>query len=58
MFEQFDSKNVVIINNKGEITYFTSNNLSIYDLNLDNIIGRNVTSLYKNLDRNNSKNER
>lgn len=54
MFEQFDSKNVVIINNKGEITYFTSNNLSIYDLNLDNIIGRNVTSLYKNLDRNNS----
>lgn len=54
MFEQYDSKNVVIVNSKGEIIYFTMNNLPIYDLELENTLGRKVTSLYKNLDTNNS----
>ncbi len=54
MFEQFDSKNVVIVNNKGEIIYFTMNNLPVYDLILEKTIGRKLTSLYKNLDNNNS----
>lgn len=54
MFENFNSKNVVIINNKGEITYFTKENLTVYDLMLENTIGRKLTSLYKNLDNNNS----
>ncbi|WP_313757242.1 sigma 54-interacting transcriptional regulator [Tissierella sp.] len=52
--EQFNCKNVVIVNNKGEIIYFTMNNLPIYDLELENTMGRKVTSLYKNLDNNNS----
>ncbi len=54
MLEQFNCKNVVIVNNKGEIIYFTMNNLPIYDLELENTMGRKVTSLYKNLDNNNS----
>ncbi|MBU5310902.1 sigma 54-interacting transcriptional regulator [Tissierella carlieri] len=54
MFEQYDSKNVVIVNNKGEIIYFTMNNLPVYDLMLENTMGRKLTSLYKNLDNNNS----
>lgn len=54
MLEQYNSKNVVIVNNKGEIIYFTLNNLLVYDLMLENTMGRKVTSLYKNLDNNNS----
>ncbi len=54
MFEQYDSKNVVIVNSKGEIIYFTSDNLPIYDLLLENTMGRKITSLYKNLDNDNS----
>ena len=54
MLEQYNSKNVVIVNNKGEIIYFTLNNLLIYDLMLENTMGRKVTSLYKNLDNKNS----
>lgn len=54
MFEQFNSKNVVIINKKGEITYFTKENLLVYDLMLENTIGRKLTTLYKNLDNSNS----
>jgi arginine utilization regulatory protein len=54
MFEQFDSKNVVIVNNKGEIVYFTMNNLPVYDLIVENTIGRKLTSLYKNLHNSNS----
>lgn len=54
MYEKHDSKNVVIVNDKGEIIYFTTNNLPIYDLALENTMGRKVTSLYKNLDNNNS----
>ena len=54
MFEQYDSKNVVIVNSKGEIIYFTSDNLPVYDLLLENTMGRKITSLYKNLDNENS----
>ena len=54
MLEQYNSKNVVIVNNKGEIIYFTLNNLLVYDLMLENTMGRKVTSLYKNLDNKNS----
>lgn len=54
MLEQYNSKNVVIVNNKGEIIYFTLNNLLTYDLMLENTMGRKVTSLYKNLDNKNS----
>lgn len=54
MFEQENSKNVVIVDNKGEIIYFTKSNLSIYDLIFEDTMGRNVASIYKNLDTNNS----
>lgn len=47
-------KNVVIVDEKGKIKYFSENNLSMYDLCFDNIMGTEVTSLYKNLDKNNS----
>lgn len=47
-------KNVVIVDEKGKIKYFSENNLSMYDLCFDNIMGTEVTSLYKNLDKDNS----
>jgi len=48
------SRNVVIVDNKGKIIYFSENNLSAYDLIFEDTIGRKVTSLYKNLDISNS----
>ncbi|MDD4779464.1 MAG: hypothetical protein PHT02_02500, partial [Tissierellia bacterium] len=55
MFGEDNFKNVVIIDNTGSVVYFTSNNLSVYDLELDDIAEkRKITSLYGNLDSGNS----
>ena len=55
MFVGDNSKNVVIIDETGAVVYFTNNNLSVYDLDLDDIEERRkVTSLYGNLDNGNS----
>lgn len=55
MFVEDNFKNVVIIDNTGSVVYFTSNNLSVYDLELDDIAEkRKITSLYGNLDSGNS----
>ncbi|MBU5439957.1 sigma 54-interacting transcriptional regulator [Tissierella sp. MSJ-40] len=54
MFKQDSCKNVVIIDNTGVIIYFTMSNLPVYDLTPEDVMGGKLTSLYKNLDNNNS----
>lgn len=54
MFNEDSFKHVVIVDEKGEVIYFTENNLPVYDLNQEDIMGTNIGSVYKNLNENNS----
>ena len=47
-------EDVVIVDNKGIIVFDDLANLSLYDLRPDEVIGKKVTSLYKNLTDENS----
>lgn len=54
MFNEDFSKNVVIVDKNGNVIYFTENNMPIYDFRYDEIIGNNITKVYKNLNYDNS----
>ncbi len=54
MFQEDSSRHVVIVDSKGDVIYFTENNLPVYDLSYEDIIGRNISGIYKNLNKSNS----
>ncbi|QHI72344.1 hypothetical protein [Aminipila terrae] len=49
-----DYEDVVVVNKEGIIVYDDQSNWSLYDLKSEDIIGKNVLSLYSNLTAENS----
>ncbi len=54
MFKEDSFKHVVIVDNKGRVIYFTENNLPVYDLKKDEIMGNSIGRVYMNLNESNS----
>lgn len=54
MFNEDLLANVVIVDNKGDIVYFTERNIFKYGLKSDEIIGSNIGNVYENLSQGSS----